>query len=101
MFKGIRFLAREDYRAHCPSNTLGQPPYLVDLEAYNGLGECGCKNFECVVIPNRRSGETDWMKITCRHIRRVYHVWARREMTRQLRAKRERERAMRKGGNGQ
>lgn len=84
----IRFLEGEDCRAHCPSSVLGQSDYLVDIEACKGLGECGCKHFVCDVRNARREGETDWMKITCRHIRQVYHAWARREMERHLHEKR-------------
>lgn len=48
----------------------GQPPYRVDLEAYDGNGECACKHFACRFAPDLVRGiNRDWLR--CYHILRA------------------------------
>lgn len=70
----------EPFRFHCPSDTLGLPPYLVDLEAHGGWGECGCDDYGKVKGPNRRRGEHSLMLSSCKHQRRCWLWWARHEL---------------------
>ncbi len=34
-----------DFRFLVPSRQPGEPPYLVELDSYNGNGQCICKDF--------------------------------------------------------
>jgi hypothetical protein len=73
-------IAGEPYRFHCPSDTLGLPPYLVDLEAHGGMAGCVCADYEKVKNPNRRRGGRSLRESTCKHIVRSYLYWAKQEL---------------------
>ena len=47
------------------SSTSTHKPYMVDLGAYNGNGECQCKYWQCNVGPKVKSGTP----ANCKHIR--------------------------------
>lgn len=54
----------------------GKPPYLVDLDSYDGNGECRCKNFTVKCEPQAKAQLTlpknqRW-PMRCKHIK-----WAR------------------------
>jgi hypothetical protein len=41
-----------------PSRTPKEPPYLVQLDAYDGNGTCQCKHFVCRLEPLLKKGMT-------------------------------------------
>jgi len=88
----IKDIQGEPFRFYAPSDTIGQPPYLVDLEEHGGRGHCECSDQRCVKDKNRRNGESDFNKIQCKHIRRCLLRWARREIIRRVYEKHKQER---------
>lgn len=84
----IKDIVGEDYRFYVPSDTFGQPPWLVDLEEHSGRGHCECPDQRCVKSKNRQQGETALMLITCKHIRRAMLHWAQRELQKHAREQR-------------
>lgn len=61
-------IAGEPLRYHVSSQS-GHPPYLVDLAAYGGNGECGCQNFEFRLKPYLERGAQPSETLECKHIR--------------------------------
>ena len=45
------------------------PPYLVDLGAYGGNGECCCKHFLCRLAPELKAGRRPGPATRCKHIK--------------------------------
>jgi hypothetical protein len=45
-------------------------PYLVDLAAFNGIGQCDCRDFQCRKQPRLVAGER-LVELRCRHINEV------------------------------
>lgn len=76
----IREIPGERFRFYAPSDTFGQPDHLVDLEENKGLGQCDCKWWVCKCGPAMLEGSTDFMLITCKHVRRCLVRFARREI---------------------
>jgi len=50
-----------------PSSDQGADPYLVDLLAHNGEGECTCKDWQCR-IGQHYTAHTSPPRTRCRHI---------------------------------
>jgi hypothetical protein len=57
-------------RFHVPSDTYGQPPYLVDLASFNGNGKCTCIDYDTRKRIALRDGEPMGLATRCKHIRR-------------------------------
>lgn len=93
----IRDIDGEDYRFYVPSDTLGQEPWLIDLIEHMGRGHCECPDQRCVKDVNRKNGERDIYKITCKHIRRAMLHWALKELRKRAHEEREREKALKHG----
>jgi hypothetical protein len=45
---------------------------LVDLEEFNGFGECSCEYWQFVIAPQLKQGKRP--KKICRHLRLVRHL---------------------------
>ena len=61
----VTFLKGEPFRAQVESWSRPGEHHMVDLSAYQPLGECSCENFSCVRLP-------EWKKtlkpVRCRHL---------------------------------
>ncbi len=62
----------EAFRFLVSSKTNSQREYLVDLEEWNGNGECSCPHFQFRIKPRLAKGEQpeDWS--ICYHIARAH-----------------------------
>ncbi len=69
--KTVQDIPGEPLRYLVPSDTVGKPPYLVDLSAFNGNGRCVCTDFETRRRIALREGELSSEKTRCKHIRRA------------------------------
>lgn len=72
----IKDIPGELYRYYARSDTLGQPDYMIELEANDGTGECACKDFLCRCTVNIKNGLLGLHDRTCKHIRRalIHHA---------------------------
>lgn len=66
----------EEFTFSAPSDTSGEPDYLVDLECHNGDADCSCKDFDINRRFARKNGEDNPDKIQCKHIIRSIIEWA-------------------------
>jgi len=77
----VKAIEGEPYRFHCSSDSLGAYPYLVDLESQLGRGECTCTDWQCRKHILMRNGETNPVLTSCKHVRRCWVFWARKELS--------------------
>lgn len=54
----------EPYRFHVTSSREGHEPYLVDVSEHNGIGQCGCYNWQYRLAPKIAAGE----RLFCKHV---------------------------------
>ena len=71
-------ILRETGRYLVASGRKGVAPYLCDVNMYQGLGRCACKNWECKKWPEiREATETQRLKLRldpdsrCKHLQQA------------------------------
>jgi hypothetical protein len=62
---GIRWLEAKRYLVQSLRNPMNV--HMVDLEEYDGYGECSCEYYEYMVLPKLKAGKKPFKK--CRHIK--------------------------------
>jgi hypothetical protein len=84
----IHELEKEPLRLLADSDVFGKPPYLIDLEAFDGNGRCICPWFRKEYQPKLVRGErSDSTELMCKHLKRA-HIYMARKMIRQIQARR-------------
>lgn len=64
----VREIPFEPLRFYVSSDTIGQPPYLVDLMSINCNGECACADFITRRRKLAKGGVTQGRRTRCKHI---------------------------------
>lgn len=65
----MRHLEADRYYVSC-----GGDEYLVELEAYDGVGFCGCRQFECLHQPYLERGDPTIRR--CKHLQKAFIEYA-------------------------
>ena len=67
--------AVDPLRYEVPSDKENADPYVVDLGAWKGVGECSCPHFQFRSLELVRNGDTS-EGLRCKHIRRARESFA-------------------------